>query len=412
MMCLRTWTNMKMSLFWELGWVLWSCQASAACRSQKLKTKLVQLPASSNWTIVDCCLACFCPLNRCGVEPTMAVLMFEPVRLKINVFVLPDDEQCFVVRFCFVSLVSWQTFQRCIQMTDWSAKKKESEPSLLQRDCNGRIPTFLCWLFFHSFLVHRPLIFPFCESVCIIKIAKHSFAADSDMFSNIISIFLSDLWLGCVGRDLNNTWSHSQQRLSSNASCQRTHSWKTGCSFFELHVQPNVDAHKLAGDYIANHKEKNCSPVRMLPTSGMPMNSCCKCHFELEKNSMTMAIKPTKQVQLQRGRFNDIEWEAPRMAANRLHKHTTNEHQPTSQCAISLPCWESLTQMWQSEASSWLHDMQCWHWRFCTCLSLPQPQSVNCLWAWTHSRRVCHEEKQQEPSKNACSLPLHPVVQS
>jgi len=69
-------------------------------------------------------------------------------------------------------------------------------------------------------------------------------------------------------------------------------------------VQLNVDAHKLAGDCIANRKEKTCSPVHMLPTSGMPMNSCCKCHFKLEKNSMTMSIKPTKQVQLQRGRFN------------------------------------------------------------------------------------------------------------
>jgi len=40
------------------------------------------------------------------VEATMAVLMFEPVRLKVNVFALPDDEQCFVVHFCLISLVS------------------------------------------------------------------------------------------------------------------------------------------------------------------------------------------------------------------------------------------------------------------------------------------------------------------
>ena len=102
---------------------------------------------------------------------------------------------------------------------------------------------------------------------------------------------------------------------------------KTDYALLSLPAQLNVDADKLAGDYMRDHPDKDYTKVPVLPTSGIQLNlPAGTITYNLKKEvSMARTTKPMKDCMIAKydwdeDTFSDIEWEAHRRAANRHHK--------------------------------------------------------------------------------------------
>jgi len=110
---------------------------------------------------------------------------------------------------------------------------------------------------------------------------------------------------------------------------------KIAYELLSLPAQLNVDADKLAGDYMAAHPDKDYTVVPILPTSGVQLHlSAGTITYNMKKEvSMTRTTEPMKQYMIKKhgweeDTFLDIEWEAHKRAANRHHKQraTLNKH--------------------------------------------------------------------------------------
>mgnify|MGYP000316897559 CR=1 FL=1 len=110
---------------------------------------------------------------------------------------------------------------------------------------------------------------------------------------------------------------------------------KTAYELLALPAQLNVDADKLAWDYMAAHPNKDYAVVPILQTSGIQLHlPAGTITYNTKKEvSMAMTTEPMKQHMIKKhhweeATFLDIEWEAHRRAANRHHKQRTtlNKH--------------------------------------------------------------------------------------
>ena len=106
-----------------------------------------------------------------------------------------------------------------------------------------------------------------------------------------------------------------------------------------LPAQLNVDANKLAGDYMANNPDKDYSHVPVLPSSGVQLNlPAGTITYQLKQVlSTARTTAPMKKYMMKKYNwdediFNDIEWEAHRRAANRHHKRRTTLNKHLSRC--------------------------------------------------------------------------------
>jgi len=107
------------------------------------------------------------------------------------------------------------------------------------------------------------------------------------------------------------------------------HDKKAACEPLSLPTQLNVDADKLAGDYMAAHPNKDCTGVPILTTSGVQLHLPAEAITYDTKKEVNMArTEPMKQCAIKKCRweeatFLDIEREAHRRATNRHHKQRT-----------------------------------------------------------------------------------------
>jgi len=110
---------------------------------------------------------------------------------------------------------------------------------------------------------------------------------------------------------------------------------KTAYEQLPLPAQLNVDADKLAGDYMAAHPDTDYTVVPILPTSRVQLHlPTGTITYNMKKEvSMARTTEPVKQYMIKKygwdeETFLDIDWEAHRRGANRHHKQRTtlNKH--------------------------------------------------------------------------------------
>jgi len=102
-----------------------------------------------------------------------------------------------------------------------------------------------------------------------------------------------------------------------------------------LKAQLNIDADKLADQYIIEHPDYSYSKVPLLPTSGAQLNlPIGTITHKLKREIMLARTEPALQKHLCKHfkwtdeTFETIDWESFRLAMNRLDKHRTtlNKH--------------------------------------------------------------------------------------
>ena len=99
----------------------------------------------------------------------------------------------------------------------------------------------------------------------------------------------------------------------------------------DLPAQLNVDADKLADQYIAANPNKNYREVPLLPTSGAQLNlpEGTATHKYKRELRLARTTEPLRQKLMTRNNWTvdvleDIDWEAYRRALNRHHRHRTS----------------------------------------------------------------------------------------
>ena len=106
-----------------------------------------------------------------------------------------------------------------------------------------------------------------------------------------------------------------------------------------LAAQLNVDADKLAGDFMNDYPDKDYATVHVLPSSGIQLNlPAGTITYNVKKElSWARTTEPMKQYMIKKynweeDTFEDIEWEAHRRAVNRFHKRRITLNKYLGRC--------------------------------------------------------------------------------